>query len=143
LKRLSGIPFATILMHPGFTFKLSHVKRILVVEDDKDILFITKYVLEKRGHTVFPDDTGENVHIIIKDKKPDLILLDIRLPYKSGTDLCKEIKGYCNTPVVLFSAHANIINSFHEYKADAFISKPFNLKDLETVVKKHLDAALT
>jgi DNA-binding response OmpR family regulator len=66
------------------------MKKILVVEDDADILEM-KFVLEKEGYQMFEYASGLEVPEAVEKYQPDLILVDIRLPGKTGTEVCKEL----------------------------------------------------
>ena len=65
---------------------------ILLVEDEKSIVTLIKYNLEKEGFKVFCSETGEDALKIIKEKTPDLVILDWMLPDTSGINVCRQIK---------------------------------------------------
>jgi DNA-binding response OmpR family regulator len=116
------------------------MKKILVVDDDEDILHIVRHILNSHGFEVHTHSTGFNVPKIILDLQPDLILLDIRLPGKFGTEICKELKELnCTIPIILFSAHAQEGSFLDTFGADAFMKKPFDVKDLINTVKLHMN----
>ena len=116
------------------------MKKVLVVDDDQDILYIVKQILTSYGFEVRLHSTGLNVPDIVLDFQPDLILLDVRLPGKSGTEICKELKEQnCVIPIILFSAHAQQANFLELFGADAFMSKPFDVKNLVNTVKLHMN----
>lgn len=114
------------------------MKKILVVDDDKDIAEVVKMILISHGFDVLTHNTGFNVPDIVKEYKPDLILLDIRLPGKLGTEICKELKEVSKyPPILLFSAHAKEGESFSICNADGFIQKPFDVKKLIDTINLH------
>ena len=114
------------------------MKRILIVDDEQDLLYIIKLLLTFKGFDVITHDSGYGVPGIVKKTKPDLILLDIRLPGKSGTEICKELKEISNLPsIILFSAHAREMEVLADCKADGFISKPFDLNYFIEMVEQH------
>ena len=116
------------------------MKKVLVIDDDLDVLEVVKLILTSYGFEVRLHDTGLNVPEIVLDFQPDLILLDIRLPGKSGTEICKELKEQdCVIPIILFSAHAMQTNFLDSFGADAFIAKPFDVKNLVNTVKLHMN----
>ena len=83
------------------------MKKILVVDDDRDILYLVCHILTLNGFDVKAYSTGTDVPDVVSDYNPDLVLLDVRLPGKFGTEVCKELKKlYTNLPIILFSAHA-------------------------------------
>ena len=116
------------------------MKKVLVVDDDQNVLEVVKFILTSYGFEVRTHSTGLNVPEVVLDYQPDLILLDIRLPGKLGTDVCKELKQlHCAIPIILFSAHAQQANFLELFGADAFMSKPFDVKNLVNTVKLHMN----
>jgi two-component system response regulator MtrA len=118
---------------------LTSPKKILVVDDDEDILEVVKIVLNKAGLEVSTHTTGLGILEKILHILPNLILLDIRLPGKSGTDVCKEVKEAFSIPILFFSAHAMEEKTYKECHADGFIKKPFDVNRLISEIKSHLD----
>lgn len=115
------------------------MKKILVVDDDPDITEIVKLILTRNGFEVYIHSTGYKVPEAVKECAPNLILLDINLPGRSGIDICKDLKDAgTRTPVLLFSAHAKI-DSIVKCKADGFVQKPFDVKELVETVHLHLN----
>lgn len=98
------------------------MKKILVVDDDKSILEVVEIILSSKGYDVKTYSTGYDVPSIVNNYDPDLILLDINLPHKKGTEICNELKAISDRPpILLFSAHSN---------AKLAYSTPVNRKDL-------------
>ena len=84
------------------------MKKILVVDDDVDILFVIEHLLRLKGFDIRTHATGLGIPDIVIQYAPDLILLDVMLPGKKGTEVCKELKVINpHTPVILFSATSN------------------------------------
>ena len=115
------------------------MKKILLVDDDLDVLDIVKRILIDNGFNVRTNSNGYNLPEIVNEYKPDIILLDVRLPGQPGTELCKELKGMFSIPIILFSAELKI--PFKESGADDFVQKPFEIKHLISVINSHLKAA--
>ena len=114
------------------------MKKVLIVDDDPDIAEVVSALLSRNGFEVSTYDTGYRAVEVIKERNPDLVLLDINLPGKQGTDICRELKQISNIPpILLFSAHANERNILAECKADGFVSKPFDIKQLVDMVSRH------
>jgi DNA-binding response OmpR family regulator len=114
-------------------------KKILVIEDDNDILDMMQYILEDEGYHVLPSSKAEPIATIIKNQ-PDLILLDDRLPEDSGHNLCARIKSHPETtaiPVILVSATNDLKRVAKECNADNYLTKPFDLHELVMLVKKY------
>jgi DNA-binding response OmpR family regulator len=116
------------------------MKKVLVIDDDQNILEVVKLILTSYGFEVHTHSTGLNVLDVVLDYQPDLILLDIRLPGKLGTEVCKDLKNlHCAIPIILFSGHAQQANFLDIFGADAFMRKPFDVKDLVNTVKLHMN----
>jgi len=115
------------------------MKKILVVDDDLDILEVVKIALEFYGFEVKTHSTGLNVPDAVQEHQPDLILLNIFLPGKPGTEICKELKWLnSETPVILFSAHAEKGKAFAAFNADGFIQKPFDIPEFVNTIRSYL-----
>jgi len=117
-------------------------KKILIVEDEEEILYFAKIRLDEANYEVLTaKTTSEAMDIIIK-KKPDLILLDLLLPGERGEVLCKKLKSddrFKKLPVLLFTATAhNIADKIKETGADDGIMKPFDPKLLVKKIEKFI-----
>jgi len=114
-------------------------RKVLVIEDDNDILDLLQYILEDEGYRVWASKHSEHIDTIV-EHQPDLVLLDDRLPGEYGHVICSRIKTdprTKNIPVVLVSATRNLEKVAFDCKADDFLPKPFDLKDLVKVVKQY------
>ena len=115
------------------------MKKILVVDDDEDILEVVKISLKYYGFDIRTHPTGLNVPDVVKQYQPDLILLNIFLPGKPGTEICKELKlSNSNMPIILFSAHSGKGNAFSVFNANGFIQKPFDIPQFVDTIKSYL-----
>ena len=111
------------------------MKRVLVVDDDPDILEVVELILTGNGFNVRTHTTGLSVPEIVSDYDPNLLLLDVRLPGKSGTDVCRELKLiHSDLPIILFSAHVLQEREVNQCNADGFIKKPFDVKNLVATI---------
>jgi len=111
--------------------------KILVVDDNPDILDALQQILEMDGYDVVATTDGRKVLHMMHAEHPDLLLLDIWLPGCDGKDLCRQIKqqeSSCQFPVLLMSAHRDIQQMVAQASADGFIQKPFEMKTLLTTV---------
>lgn len=105
-------------------------KKILIVEDEEDILYLGKIRLEDAGYKVlFANNTKDAMDIVAKNK-PDLVLLDLLLPGERGEEFCKRMKAaeeLSRIPIILFTATAQKVDDkVKETGADDGIMKPFN-----------------
>jgi DNA-binding response OmpR family regulator len=108
-------------------------KRLLVVEDDAHIRLGLCEALRAEGYDVVDCRDGAQAGPLIKQHKPDLIILDIMLPGKSGFDLCREIRsGKNRVPILMLSAKGQEIDKVVglELGADDYVTKPFSLREL-------------
>jgi len=115
-------------------------KKILIVDDDPDILEAVGMLLELEGFSVTTSTRGEDAEKL-KGNYPDLILLDVLLSGKDGRTIAKHLKQQTNTrniPIVMMSAHPSAHTTIKEYLADDFIPKPFELDHLVGTIKSHL-----
>jgi DNA-binding response OmpR family regulator len=117
-------------------------KRILVIDDDEDILEIFNLVFQENGYEIVLSNTGEAAEHI-KLIQPDMVLLDVRIvgSAKDGPEICREIKSQLETrylPVMLVSGEADLAVIAEECGADAFIAKPFDIFELLSHVKEYL-----
>ena len=117
----------------------SNAKTILVAEDEDHNYELVKIVLQKR-YRLLRAHNGIEAVTINEDEKPDLILMDIRMPSMNGLDATRIIKEVSNTPVIALSAYAyeeNIRNA-KEAGCDDFMAKPFKVENLIEIVKRYL-----
>lgn len=118
-------------------------RTILVVEDEADILNLIAYNLEKESYRVLKAATGEEGMKLARDRKPDLVLLDLMLPGVDGLDICKHLKADDMTrgiPIIMVSARgeeSDVVVGL-ELGADDYISKPFSPRILLARVRSVL-----
>jgi len=120
-------------------------KKILVIEDDKDIRDTLVYVLEEQGYEVVSSEEAKILRSL-DTIKPDLILLDNWLTeWKSdanGQQISKQLKSNPTTshiPIVIISAVSNIQEIAEAGMADDYLRKPFDLDDIISIVKKYAE----
>ncbi|MCR4324976.1 MAG: response regulator [Candidatus Curtissbacteria bacterium] len=119
----------------------SKPKKILVIDDDSAILEATRIILEDKGYVISTLNSGELIHKVIKKEKPNLIIIDVWLPGEDGDKITQKLKSKDGTkkiPVVLMSANQDVKKIAKENKAEGFLSKPFEIDDLLSLVEKHL-----
>jgi len=119
--------------------------RILVVDDDKDILEVTQALLTMKGYEVEVNDNWDDALVKITTFKPQIILLDVFLNGIDGLEICKQLKTQSATkhiPILIFSAFPRVQEKvIYEYCADGFIAKPFEVNDLVKKVHSVLSEA--
>ena len=115
-------------------------KKILVVEDEADILHLVTLYLEKEGFRIRTAGTGVQALKLVKEDRPDLIILDLMLPELDGLEVCKKIRGNPDTamiPLLMLTAKAEETDTVIglELGADDYVTKPFSPKALVARVK--------
>ena len=118
-------------------------KTILIVDDEKRIVDILMYNLQKEGYLTLEANDGEEAIEIALEKKPDLILLDIMLPKIDGLTVCQRLRHTLNVPILILSAKDEEIDKIVglELGADDYITKPFSVRELMARVKANLRKA--
>ncbi|HEX9712240.1 MAG TPA: response regulator [Actinomycetota bacterium] len=116
---------------------------MLVVDDDRVIQQLLQVNLELEGYDVVTADNGHDALRLIKDLRPDLVLLDVMMPKLDGREVCRRIKAdpsVASIPVIFLSARAQDmdINSGLDLGASAYLTKPFDPVDLLEAVGRVL-----
>ncbi len=114
---------------------------VLIYDDDPEILFLCKAILEKKQYRVETLLRCENVINDIGLIKPDIILMDLWIPEIGGEKaitMMKENPATQSVPVLLFSANADISEICKKIKADGYIEKPFDIAVFTETIQKHL-----
>lgn len=116
-------------------------KRILLIEDEADLVMTTRFRLEDAGYEVVAAMDGQEGLDMVKDGKPDLILLDLMLPKMNGYKVFKVLRAdarYSKIPIIMFTALAQEADKKLGEKlgADAYITKPFDAEMLLARIKE-------
>ncbi len=107
--------------------------KVLVAEDDRDLLDLLSYWFGRGGYTLVPATDGEQAVQRWRTHEPDLLLLDINLPKLNGFEVCRRVREDSATPVIMLSARtdeADILRAF-QLGADDYVTKPFSPKQLQ------------
>ncbi|MEO5647977.1 MAG: response regulator [Chitinophagaceae bacterium] len=115
--------------------------KVLVVDDDPDILAVMQLLLKMKGFEVEVTMKGEETFEKVDVFKPNLILLDVLLSGSDGRIICKQLKSQEDTshiPIIMFSAHPSAVETIRDYGADDFIAKPFDVNELINKVNNQL-----
>jgi DNA-binding response OmpR family regulator len=107
-------------------------EKILVVEDEKDLLKLLKYNLEKDGYRVVTAVNGEVGLNLFQKEKPDLVLLDVMLPKLDGFEFCRVVRKDSRTPIIMLTAKVEEMDRVLglELGADDYVTKPFSVREL-------------
>ncbi|MET0463545.1 MAG: response regulator [Chitinophagaceae bacterium] len=107
--------------------------KVLVVDDDQDLLEMVTLVLQTNGIEVFSVNNHTDFFTILDQYRPDLIVLDIYLQEADGRELCRKMKAmekFCHVPVLLYSAGHISAESIEACQANGFLQKPFDISNL-------------
>ena len=119
-------------------------KNILIVEDEPSLIFTLRDTLENEGYVVHVRERGQDALDFIKEKTPDLMILDIMLPSMSGYEVCKQIREEKYTfPIIMLTARDQEIDKVTGLNigADDYITKPFGVKELLARIQARLRRA--
>ena len=110
-------------------------RKVLVVDDEKLIVKGIRFSLEQDGMDVDCAYDGEEALEMAKEKKYDIILLDLMLPKMDGFEVCQQIREFSNVPIVMLTAKGEDMDKILglEYGADDYITKPFNILEVKTI----------
>jgi len=115
-------------------------KKILIVDDEKPIVEVLKFNLEKDGYKTIEAYDGEQAVEMAISAKPDLILLDVMLPKMDGFTVCNKIRQKLDCPIIMLTAKEDVVDKILglELGADDYMTKPFSVRELAARIKAHL-----
>lgn len=119
-------------------------RRVVYIEDEQEMIDLVRLILSRKGYEVIGANGGREGLDIVRQKLPDLVLLDLMMPDMDGWDVYQQIKAEDSTreiPVIVITAKAQSIDKvlgLHIAKVEDYISKPFSPKDLIDSVEKVL-----
>ncbi len=112
---------------------------ILVVDDEENIRWLYKEELEDEGYRITAAASGEEALDLVSELKPDLVIMDIKMPGISGVDALIKIKEIDkNIPVIICSAYSDYKQDFSTWASDAYIVKSSNLDELKKAITRVL-----
>lgn len=119
-------------------------KRILIADDETDIVETLQFMLEVEGFECLTAYNGEDALNIAKREMPDLLILDVMMPKINGYKVCRLLKfdaKYKNIPILMVTARSQEEDKMigEETGADEYITKPFEITDVVEKVKKYLE----
>jgi DNA-binding response OmpR family regulator len=120
-------------------------KKILIVDDNIDMLGLLKEALEQEGYAVTTLSYTEDIIRNANEHQPDLVILDFLLAGINGGEHCHYLKTNALTahiPVIMLSGYPRVLESLGDFGADAFIAKPFDLYNLTATVKDVLESSM-
>jgi DNA-binding response OmpR family regulator len=108
-------------------------KKILIIDDDVDVLDIMEVALDYEGFEVLTSPVADDYQNLIRKNQVDLIIIDYLLNGINGGEICHQIKccpEFGHLPVIIYSAYPKVLQSLGSYGCDTFIPKPFDLADI-------------
>lgn len=113
-------------------------RRILIVDDDMDILEAMTVVFEMQGDTVITRRKVTDIVSLVRINRPDIVILDLLISGLNGADLCRKLKSVEITksiPIVMMSAHPTIAQTSKECGAEHYLKKPFRPDELHDLIE--------
>lgn len=121
---------------------MSNNKKVFVFDDNTDILELCTIILEDAGYDIKTSSTSNNIIDQVMGYTPDIIFMDNWLPDVGGIDATRELKAHAelkHIPVIYFSANNDVKSLAEQAGADGYLSKPFDIQELEDIIIKHLE----
>ena len=111
--------------------------RILVVDDDSNTARLVRLYLQKEGHTVMEAHDGEEGLAVAREKRPDLIVLDIMMPKMDGIEVCRVLRQESDVPIIMLTARTTDEDKLRglDTGADDYVTKPFSPGELAARVR--------
>ncbi|WP_457554736.1 response regulator [Candidatus Pyrohabitans sp.] len=122
--------------------------RIMVVDDEPDILAMVDMILSRKGHSTLLAENGEEALKLLRQHRPDLILLDLMMPRMDGTEFLRRLRADSNLrdiPVIVVSVRSTIEKESREAMelADNYITKPIDIPTLYAAIEEMLEEKRT
>jgi two-component system cell cycle response regulator DivK len=120
---------------------MAEQKKVFIFDDNTDILELCTFILEDAGYEIKTSSTSNNIIDQVSAYIPDIIFMDNWLPDIGGIEATRELKGHetlKNIPVIYFSANNDVMLLADQAGADGYLSKPFDIQELENIILKHL-----
>lgn len=119
-------------------------RRVLLIEDEPNIIEAISFILSRDGWTVHTHEDGETAMDKVRATPPDLIILDVMLPGRSGFDILRDIRAepdFVNLPVMMLTARGQVKDRELALRlgANHFMTKPFSNQDVKDYVRKLMD----
>ncbi|MET3698683.1 DNA-binding response OmpR family regulator [Bacillus oleivorans] len=115
-------------------------EKVMLVEDDRDIREILQLYLQKEGYTIIHAEDGITALRLLKEQKPDIIILDVVLPGMDGFEVCRLLRQKTSVPILFLSSKEDEIDKIlgHKIGGDDYITKPFSPALVTVKIQAHL-----
>lgn len=113
------------------------MNKIMVVDDDPNIRELIRLIMKKEGFDVLEAPDGEDALEKLESNKVDLIILDIMMPNMDGWEMCREVRNFCDVPILMLTAKGETSQKVKGFElgADDYLTKPFDPPELTARVK--------
>ena len=113
------------------------MQTILVVDDERNIVELARLYLSREGYNVLASGNGREALEIVREKRPDLVVLDIMLPEMDGWEVCRRLRQESDVPIIMLTARGEDVDRIVglELGADDYVVKPFNPRELVARIK--------
>lgn len=118
-------------------------KKVFIFDDNSDILELCTFILEDAGYEIKTSSSSNDIIDQVSAYTPDIIFMDNWLPDVGGIDATRALKNHPTLkaiPVIYFSANNDVMVLADQAGADGYLSKPFDIEELENIIIKHLPA---
>lgn len=118
-------------------------KKVFIFDDNSDILELCTFILEDAGYEIKTSSSSNDIIDQVSAYTPDIIFMDNWLPDVGGIDATRALKNHPTLkaiPVIYFSANNDVMVLADQAGADGYLSKPFDIEELENIILKHLPA---
>ena len=118
------------------------MKKILIIDDDPDVITVLQLLLKKKGYEVATASNEDQAYQQVELFWPDLIVLDVLLSGVDGRTICKKLKAAAKSqhiPIIMFSAHPGAQKNMDDFGADDFLPKPFESNKLLERIEAQLE----
>ena len=113
---------------------------ILIVDDEENLLEFYKIELQKEGYEVLTASTGKEAMTLLKQKRPDAVVMDVKMPNMDGIEaLGKIVARYKQMPVIIHTAYPIYQEDFRAWTAEAYVLKSSDLRDLKRTLQEVLE----
>lgn len=120
---------------------MDKTKKVFVFDDNTDILDLCTIILEDAGYEIRTSSTSNDIVTQVMAYTPDIIFMDNWLPDVGGIDATRALKKHetlKHIPVIYFSANNDVAALASQAGADGYLSKPFDIQELEDIISKHI-----
>jgi DNA-binding response OmpR family regulator len=121
---------------------MDKLSKVFVFDDNTDILELCTIILEDAGYEINTSSTSNDIIGQVSSYMPDIIFMDNWLPDVGGIDATRELKRHDvlkSIPVIYFSANNDVKSLAEQAGADGYLSKPFDIEELEKIIRVHLE----